>query len=183
MKKILMIVGSLREQSFNRQLAEKAAEMMAGRAEVTYLNYADVPFMNQDMEFPVPEPVARVRSEVMAADGIWIFTPEYNSSYPGVLKNLLDWLSRPLEAGNFQKGTAVSGKKVTISGAGGKAATLGAREKLLELLQFIRMSPMETTGTGVAAGKAFMTNVLELSEETVQTLQHQVEEFLKYIEA
>lgn len=183
MKKILMIVGSLREQSFNRQLAEKAAEMMAGRAEVTYLNYADVPFMNQDIEFPVPEAVARVRNEVLEADSIWIFTPEYNSSYPGVLKNLLDWLSRPMEAGNFQKGTAVSGKKAAISGAGGKAATSGARSKLRELLNFIRLNVMEGPETGIAAGKAFVTNVLELSEEDVQTLYSQAEAFLKFIEA
>lgn len=182
MKKILMIVGSLREQSFNRQLAEKAAELIADRAEVVYLNYADVPFMNQDIEFPVPAAVARVRNDVMEADGIWIFTPEYNSSYPGVLKNLLDWLSRPVEAGNFQKGTAVSGKRATISGAGGKAATAGARAKLRELLNFIRLDVMESPETGIAAGKAFVTNVLELSEEDVHSLHNQVEAFLKFIE-
>ena len=183
MKKILMIVGSLREQSFNRQLAEKTAELLAGRAEIAYLNYADIPFMNQDIEFPTPEQVTRVRKEVLAADGIWIFTPEYNSSYPGVLKNLLDWLSRPLEAGNFQKGTAVSGKKVTISGAGGKAATAGARGKLRELLNFIRMEVMETPETGVAAGEAFVTNVLTPSEEELQSLQRQTEAFLAFLEA
>lgn len=183
MKKILMVVGSLREQSFNRQLAEKAAELLADRAEVTYLNYADVPFMNQDIEFPVPEAVARVRNEVLEADGIWIFTPEYNSSYPGVLKNLLDWLSRPMEAGNFQKGTAVSGKKATISGAGGKAATSGARTKLRELLNFIRLEVMETSETGVAAGGAFVTNVLTLSEADAQSLQKQAEAFLEFIGA
>ena len=105
-KHIVMIVGSLRKQSFNLQLAQKAAEMMAGKAQVTFLEYADLPFMNQDIEFPTPDPVTRTRNIVLSADGIWIMTPEYNSSYPGVLKNLLDWLSRPLSNGDLKKGTA-----------------------------------------------------------------------------
>ena len=89
MKKVLMIVGSLRKDSFNLQLAKVAEEILKGQAEVRYLHYADMPFMNQDMEFPTPESVARVRQEVLAADGIWIFSPEYNYQIPGVLKNLL----------------------------------------------------------------------------------------------
>ena len=90
MKKVLMIVGSMRKKSFNRQLAAIAAELLRGKAEVSFLEYADIPYMNQDIEFPVPEEIARVREEVSRADGIWIITPEYNYSYPGVLKNLLD---------------------------------------------------------------------------------------------
>ena len=97
MKKILMIVGSLRNNSLNMQLAKIAEEMLAGKAEVSFLDYADIPFMNQDIEYPAPESVSRVRQIVMEADGIWFFTPEYNSYIPGVLKNLLDWLSRTLQ--------------------------------------------------------------------------------------
>ena len=55
MKKILFIVGSLREGSFNRQLAREAEQMIGARAEVTYLDYSDVPLINQDIEFPEPE--------------------------------------------------------------------------------------------------------------------------------
>ena len=95
MKKVLLIVGSLRKESFNLQLAKLAEEMLKDKTQVSILYYADLPFMNQDMEFPAPESVARVRQEVLAADGIWIFSPEYNYQIPGVLKNLLDWLSRP----------------------------------------------------------------------------------------
>lgn len=69
-KKILFIVGSLRKQSFNRQLAEKAAEIVRGRADVSFLEWTDVPFFNQDAEFPVPMAVARVRKAVQEADGI-----------------------------------------------------------------------------------------------------------------
>ena len=125
-KKILFIGGSLRKNSFNRQLAKKCATLIGERAELSFLEYADMPFMNQDAENPVPAAVFHSRKAMQNADGIWIFTPEYNAAIHGALKNLLDWLSRPLVAGDFSSGTAVMKKKVTISGAGGKNATRSA---------------------------------------------------------
>ena len=181
--KILMIVGSMREQSFNRQLAQKAEELLGRRAEVTYLDYSDLPYMNQDIEFPAPEEVLRVREAVAKADGIWFVTPEYNFSYPGVLKNLLDWLSRPLKPGDFQSGTSISGKKATISGAGGKSAAGGSRGKLRELLSFMKVDVMEGNETGISLGmEAFMSNRLVLTSEQEDLLQDQAERFLAYIE-
>ena len=109
MKNVLMIVGSLRKDSFNHQLARQVEAMLAGKAEVSFLQFADLPFMNQDIEFPAPESVARVRQAVQKADGIWIFSPEYNYQIPGVLKNLLDWLSRPLAPNDWERGSAVKG--------------------------------------------------------------------------
>ena len=92
MKKILFIIGSLRAKSFNRQLANEAMKIIGDRAEVSELNFNDLPRLNQDIENPEPMVVARIRKTVSEADAIWIFTPEYNLSYPGHLKNLLDWL-------------------------------------------------------------------------------------------
>lgn len=83
MKSVLFVIGSLREKSFNRQLARKAEKLLEGKAEVKYLDFADLPWINQDKEFPAPAEVARVRSEITAADALWFFTPEYNFSYPG----------------------------------------------------------------------------------------------------
>ena len=57
MKKILFIIGSLRKESFNKKLAKEVEEMLAGHATVEYLDYSDVPLMNQDIEFPAPEAV------------------------------------------------------------------------------------------------------------------------------
>ena len=180
MKKVLMIVGSMRKKSFNRQLAAIAAELLRGKAEVSFLEYADIPYMNQDIEFPVPEEILRMRDEVSKADGIWIITPEYNYSYPGVLKNLLDWLSRPTRMGAPRTETAIAGKKVTISGVGGKSATANVRAKLKDLLQFMQVDLMEECETGVALDtSAFQTNILNLSEETKASLQKQVDAFLK----
>lgn len=182
-KHIVMIVGSLRKQSFNLQLAQKAAELIKDKAQVTFLEYADLPFMNQDIEFPTPDSVTRVRNIVLAADGLWLMTPEYNSSYPGVLKNLLDWLSRPLVNGDLSKGTALSGKKVTLSGAGGRAAAAGARQKLGELLTAMRMKPFLAAETGISLnGEAYRTNILVLTEEQQAALQAQAESFLAFLE-
>ena len=99
MKRIVMIVGSLRKESFNRKVAEYIESLIGSRAEVSYLEYGDIPYMDQDTEYPAPSSIERVRKEVGEADGIWFLTPEYNYSYPGVLKNLLDWLSRPVRKG------------------------------------------------------------------------------------
>ena len=85
--------------------------MIGSQAEVTYLDYSDVPLINQDIEFPEPEAVSRLRATVKEADGIWVFTPEYNFSYPGHVKNLFDWLSRPLVAGDYETPTVINGKK------------------------------------------------------------------------
>ena len=90
MKNILFIVGSLRKGSFNHQLAEEAEKMLAGKANVSYLDYSQVPVFNQDLESPVLPVLAEVREQVLAADAIWIFSPVYNFSIPGPVKNLLE---------------------------------------------------------------------------------------------
>lgn len=183
MKKVLMIVGSMREKSFNRQLARKAAEFLDGKAEISFLDYAGIPYMNQDIEYPAPEEIVRVRDEVCRADGIWIMTPEYNYSYPGVLKNLLDWLSRPVRAGAPRTETAIAGKKVTISGVGGKSAASCARAKLKELLQVMQVELMEDGETGVSLDRsAFQTSVLNLSTENAKVLEEQAKLFLRFME-
>jgi len=181
MKKILFVVGSLRKGSFNRLLASEAEKMIGERAEVTYLDYADVPLINQDIEFPEPEAVGRLRATVKEADGIWVFTPEYNFSYPGHVKNLFDWLSRPLVAGDYETPTVINGKKVALSGAGGKMATAKCREKLTELLTFIKADVMEQQ-TGIALNvEAWTEGRMILSDEQKASLKAQAEAFLKML--
>lgn len=182
MKKIVFIVGSLRAKSFNRQLARVAEAMLADRAEVSYLDYGELPWLNQDTEFPAPEAVNRIREAITEADGLWIFTPEYNSSYPGHLKNLLDWLSRPVKPMDYATPTCIAGKPVAISGAGGKAATANCRSKLTELLTFIKADVMQQPQTGIAlAPEAWTTDVLTLTAEQKAALAAQTDAFLSHI--
>ena len=175
MKKILFIIGSLRAKSFNRQLAMMAKEIIGNRAEVSELDYSDLPLLNQDIEQPEPAAVTRVRTAVSEADALWIFTPEYNSSYPGHLKNLLDWLSRPVVPLDYGTPTCINGKRVAISGAGGKAATANCRAKLTELLTFIKADVLtEQTGIAVSA-EAWGTDVLTFSDEQKAQLSTQAD--------
>ena len=180
MKKILIIVGSLREGSFNRQMAHEAEKMIGTRAAVTYLDYNDVPLINQDIEFPEPEAVASLRAAVREADALWVFTPEYNFSYPGHVKNLFDWLSRPLVPNDYETPTVINGKKVAISGAGGKMATAKCREKLMELLTFIKADVMEQQTGIVLNVEAWTEGRMILSEEQRAALKAQVEAFLEF---
>ena len=165
MKKILFIIGSLRTKSFNRQLANEAKNVIGNRAEVSELDYSALPLLSQDIEQPETAVVAQIRKTVSDADAIWIFTPEYNLSYPGHLKNLLDWLSRPVIPMDYGTPTCINGKPVAISGAGGKAATASSRAKLTELLAFIKAEVIpEQIGIAVPA-EAWGTDVLILTDE------------------
>ncbi len=139
---IAAIVGSLRKDSYNRQLALAAKTIVGDRAEFELLDFDDVPFMNQDIEFPAPEAVKRVREKIKAADGIWFFTPEYNHFFPGVLKNLIDWLSRPVRKEEPQ---VLAGKPAAISGISpAMAGTSLAQDHLVTLISFLNMDVMNT---------------------------------------
>ena len=165
MKKILFIIGSLRVKSFNRQVANVVKEMIGDRAIVSELDFGDLPLLNQDIEQPEPAYVARARKAVSEADALWIFTPEYNMSYPGHLKNLLDWLSRPVIPLDYVTPTCINGKRVAICGAGGKAATANCRAKLTELLSFMKADVLsEQVGIAVPA-EAWGTDALTLNDE------------------
>lgn len=180
MKKIVFIVGSLRKNSFNGILAKTAEEALKNRAEITYIRPDEVPYLNQDIEFPPPEGVAKVRNAIAAAEAVWIFTPEYNYNIPGVLKNLLDWLSRPLAADDPNRMTAVVGKKVIISGVGGKNQTATVRERLVAMLQFMRMELIDGAGRGFALPpSAFATGVWEPEPEVSEAIAKQAEALLE----
>lgn len=75
MKTFYLSLGSIRKGSFNHQLAKEAEKMLADKANVSYLDYSQVPVFNQDLESPVLPILAEVREQVLAADAIWIFSP------------------------------------------------------------------------------------------------------------
>lgn len=178
MKKILFVIGSLRCDSFNRIIAQEAAALIGDRAEVAYLDYADLPHMDQDLEATPPAAVTRVRQEVAAADLLWFVTPEYNGSYPGHLKTLIDWLSRAHD-GKEREQLELTGKKCVLTGAGGASATSKVRGKLTELLEFVGAEVMPDHQTGVVLNmEAWTEGRLILSDEQRQALAAQVEAVL-----
>jgi NAD(P)H-dependent FMN reductase len=100
--RILTLVGSLRVASINRRLAEAAVQTAPDSVEISiYEGLGDIPFYNEDLDVPgsVPAPAQALRDAVAASDGLLLVTPEYNGSIPAVLKNAIDWASRPYGAG------------------------------------------------------------------------------------
>lgn len=183
MKKILFVIGSLRKQSFNRELSEMVKGMLQSKAEVTELDYFQVPFINQDDEYPDPQAVTDARKAVAEADGVWIFSPEYNYSYPGHVKNLIDWLSRPVDPADRNAPTVLAEKKFTLTGAGGKAATAGCRKLLTTLLTVLKADVMTEEQTGIALNtEAWTEGRMILTEEQKAQLAKQAELFLEFIE-
>ena len=110
--KVLALVGSLRAASINRQLAELAAETAPDGVSVTVFDgLGELPFYNEDIDNDdVPASVVALRSAAAEADAALVVTPEYNGSIPGVLKNAIDWLSRPFGNG------ALKGKPAAVVG-------------------------------------------------------------------
>ncbi|GAB3690006.1 NADPH-dependent FMN reductase [Saccharopolyspora tripterygii] len=111
--KILALVGSLRSGSHNRQLAEAARDLAPSDAEIVIFDgLGDLPFYNEDIdtEADVPAAATRLREVAGSSDAFLLFSPEYNGTIPAVLKNAIDWLSRPFGAGALSdKPTAVIG--------------------------------------------------------------------------
>jgi chromate reductase len=97
MAKIVGIAGSLRKGSYNAALLRAAAELAPAGTEVEIASIAGIPLYDGDLESEhgIPEPVTALKDKIAAAAGLLIITPEYNNSIPGVLKNVIDWLSRP----------------------------------------------------------------------------------------
>jgi chromate reductase, NAD(P)H dehydrogenase (quinone) len=91
------IAGSLRKGSYNAALLRAAAELAPAGTRVVIESIAGIPLYDGDLEAEqgIPEPVTRLKDRIAAARGLLIVTPEYNNSIPGVLKNAIDWLSRP----------------------------------------------------------------------------------------
>ncbi|MFF7474737.1 NAD(P)H-dependent oxidoreductase [Streptomyces sp. NPDC008092] len=111
--RILALVGSLRAGSHNRQLAEAAVKLAPEGAVVeVFEGLADIPFYNEDIDVAdsLPAAAAKLREAAQAADAFLLFSPEYNGTIPAVLKNAIDWLSRPYGASTF------GGKPVAVIG-------------------------------------------------------------------
>jgi len=176
MTRILFIIGSVRKDSFNRQLSEIAKGLVEPWAEVDYLEPTSVPFMNQDIEFPAPDAVKAARDKVATADAIWVFTPEYNHGIPGSVKNLFDWLSRPLDPNDPERISSAKGKKVILTGAGGGKKTIFCRTSLKEILEFIGMEVIDGEGRGFGLDRrAFTEGIWEPGEDVLVELKQQAE--------
>lgn len=134
---ILGFAGSLRRASYNRALLSAALELIPQDAALKIFDLEGIPSFNQDMEAVPPERVKEFKSKIKSADAILIATPEYNYSVPGVLKNALDWASRP------PTDNAFDGKPVALMGAStGMVGTARAQYHLRQTFVILNAHPL-----------------------------------------
>ena len=142
---ILGFAGSLRKQSYNKAILAAAVETLPDDASLEVFDLEGIPPFNQDIELQPPDKVKEFKAKIRAADAILIATPEYNYSIPGVLKNTIDWASRPYGDNAFE------GKPVAVMGASiGTLGTARAQYDLRRSFVFLNMLPLNQPEVMVA---------------------------------
>ena len=128
--RLLAISGSLRAESYNTALARAAADLAPAGVEVeVFEGLGELPLFDADLEGDDNDAVVHLRASIARADAVLFVTPEYNGSIPGVLKNAVDWASRPRDD------AALRGKTVAVAGAStGQYGALWAQQDLRRVL-------------------------------------------------
>src|SRR3712207_1631800 len=139
--RIAVVVGSLRRDSYNAQLAEALVRLAPADLSFERLRIDDLPLYNQDDDSHPAEVVTRLKREITAADGVLFVTPEYNRSIPGVLKNAIDHASRPY-------GHSVwAGKPAGVAGISlGAPGPSMAQQHLRNMLAYLHMATLGPPG-------------------------------------
>ena len=169
--RIAVVVGSLRRESFNRQLADALVKLGPQDLEFVHVRIDDLPLYNQDDDAQQAEPVRRLKSEIAAAQGVLFVTPEYNRSIPGVLKNAIDHASRPYGQ------SAWAGKPAAVMGISvGAIGTAVAQQHLRTVLAYLDMPTLGQPEMFLQNKPGFFTD-----EGTKQFLQKFVERFAAFV--
>ena len=135
--RILGIAGSLRRQSYNRGVLRAAAELAPEGATVDIFELDGIPPFSEDDEQNPPDKVVEFKRRIRESDAVLFVTPEYNYSLPGVLKNAIDWASRPYGD------SAWAGKPAAVMGASiGAIGTARAQYHLRQVMVFLNMFPV-----------------------------------------
>lgn len=167
MSKIAVFVGSLREASLTRKLAERITELAPEGLDFDFVEIGDLPLFNEDLDTETPPASwTRVREAIKAADGVLFVTPEYNRSLPAALKNTLDVGSRPYGA-NAWAGKPAGIVTASPSGIGG----FGANHHLRQSLVFLDMPAL-------AQPEAYIGNLWGMFDDDGKIVTEGTEDFL-----
>jgi NAD(P)H-dependent FMN reductase len=180
---IIGLCGSLRRASFNLMLLHAAAEAAPSGTSIEIESIREIPLYDGDVEAEhgIPPAVQRLKDRIAGADGVLIVTPEYNNSMPGVLKNAVDWLSRPAS----DIGRVFRGRPVAVMGATpGPGGTALAQAAWLPVLRTLGMRPWFEGRVMISgASKVFETNGLVVDTATQDRIRTFVEGFAAFVDA
>jgi chromate reductase len=160
---VLGFAGSLRQASFNRAALRAAIELAPEGMTVETFDLAPIPVYNEDVKQQgFPPPVQKFRDKIRAADALLIVTPEYNYSIPGVLKNAIDWASRPPEQ-------PFEGKPIAIMGASpGRLGTARAQYHLRQCFVFLNGLVMNKPEVMIGGAPQMFDDQLKLTDEATR---------------
>ena len=166
---ILGIAGSLRKQSYNRAALRAAQQLAPEGVRIEIFELEGIPSFNQDDEGHPPDVVVALKAKIRAADAVLIVTPEYNYSVPGVLKNAIDWASRPYGD------SAWAGKPIAIMGASiGALGSARAQYHLRQMFVFLNMYPVNQPEVMIANASQRFDSAGNLTDEQSKKLIRQL---------
>ena len=177
-KKLLILgfAGSLRKGSYNKALLRAAEELLPEEAKLEIFDLEGIPPFNQELESRMPEKVKEFKAKIRDADAILIATPEHNYSVPGVLKNAIDWASRPYGDNSFE------GKPAAIMSAStGMLGGSRAQYHLRQIFVFLDMRPVNKPEVFITFAGQKIDDQGKLNDETSRKLIKQLLEALIYL--
>jgi chromate reductase, NAD(P)H dehydrogenase (quinone) len=167
--RILGIAGSLRRASYNRAALRAATQLVPQDATLDIFELDGLPGFSQDEEQNPPATVVELKKRIREADALLIATPEYNYSIPGVLKNAMDWASRPYGD------SAWNGKPVAIMGASvGTIGTARAQYHLRQVFVFLNMFPLNQPEVMIGNAAERFDKEGNLTDETTKNFIRQL---------
>lgn len=171
--RVLAFAGSLRKDSYNKALIRAAVEVAPGNIAIEVFDLEGIPPFNQDLVEAPPQRVVQFKEKIRAADALLMACPEYNYSISGVLKNAIDWASRPSE------GNPLQGKPVAIMSAStGRFGGVRAQYHLRQCFVFLDMHPINVPQVMLSDAKNSVDKDGKLTNEQTRQLIGQLLEAL-----
>lgn len=174
---IAVVVGSLRKESFNHQLAAGIFRLAPSNFSFKLLQIGDLPLYNQDDDAHQAEPVMRLKQDIAASQGVLFVTPEYNRSIPGVLKNAIDHASRPYGH------NAWAGKPTGILGVSvGSIGTALAQQHLRNILAYLDAPTMDQPEAFIQAKEGLVDAHGNIGADSHEFLQGWMDHFVAWVQ-